>query len=510
MKQIINIAPRFFRFLVISFDILMIFLVFCVISLGVYTFLIRDELLSKRAPRLSNRNTLFTKDIVVPIFNINEAGGISTYASLLIENFIKKRPNYRFIIPCNSENSYKLAKKFKNYKNALIIKTAYSISDTSLAFIGLSTLTGPLNRWINAWVLKKSDNFNDIFFRLKQKLFCGEIFVDKYIDIILQPNFGLWLDLGIKQILILHDLYFIDMPRMNLLYDPRPMYKEYFDASLKIICISDFVRDSVNRHFTISSDRLITIHNQFARRFPIISAEQEKEVLQRFNLEPHKYFVYTSSFWRHKNHLGLIKGFKKFLKKYHIPPDIKLVLIGHFASEGPSFSVYTSKATRKLVQETGLTGRVVFTSFIDDASVAALTKNAISLVCASFYEGFGMPIAEAMVQETPIISSFCGSLREIGADSVIFFNPFDENDIAAAMNTIFSSSKLRANLIKRGIENAKKYSNTDKMIDEMLDLIEKEIESRKGAKKYEKYWQDCEIAPIKNYRDSLVPLNLFY
>lgn len=509
MDQILKSCEFIFKKIFQIFLASLIALIGGIISLGIYAFSFKDELISKRASLITSRPSNITKDIMIPLFNIDEPGGIYTYADILIQNLIKKRPNYRFIIACNSDLNYKFAKKFEKYPNTLIVKTEYGISDISCIFLGLTTISPKINRFINKWIANQSDDFNDIFYRFKQKLFFGKIFVDKYVDLIFSVSFGISVNLGIKQVSILHDLYFLDMPN-TVKGNIVEYYKDYFDVSAKLISISDFVKDSINRHFTIPSYRLITIPNQFSKRFPEVYSD--KEILNKFNLLPKKYFVYTSSFWRHKNHLGLIEAFDLFLKKRNIPQNFKLVLLGQFEKDpkSPMISAQIAYKAMSLTKKLHLEKQIIFTGFIKDEEVASIMKNATALVCASLYEGFGMPLAEAMQLKTPVISSFQGSLREIGFDAALFFNPFDKNDIADTMYTVFNSQKLQETLIKCGEQSVKKYSNTEKMTEDILNIIETEIKNHENDKKYKKYWTEVDYAPIKNFRLSFIPKNASY
>jgi len=82
----------------------------------------------------------------------------------------------------------------------------------------------------------------------------------------------------------------------------------------------------------------------------------------------------------------------------------------------------------------------------------------LALVFPSFYEGFGLPLLEAMANNCPILSSNAGSLPEVGGDAVLYFNPFDLDDIKNVMLRIIKDKELRENLIKKGNERVQSFS----------------------------------------------------
>jgi glycosyltransferase involved in cell wall biosynthesis len=159
-----------------------------------------------------------------------------------------------------------------------------------------------------------------------------------------------------------------------------------------------------------------------------------------------RYFVALSSNSPHKNIQTLLAAFKKALPAI---AGVKLVLIGHLPP-GNSLKQY--------ITGEGLSGHVITTGFVDDATLLSLFKNAFCFVFPSLYEGFGLPLLEAQSAGLPVISSNMGSLPEIGGNSALYFNAMDADELAAVMTMINSDEEKRMNYIKWGFENIKKFS----------------------------------------------------
>ena len=110
------------------------------------------------------------------------------------------------------------------------------------------------------------------------------------------------------------------------------------------------------------------------------------------------------------------------------------------------------------VERFGLQGRVLFPNFFPDADLPALYAGATLFVYPSLYEGFGLPVAEAMACGAPVVSSNASSLPEVGGDAVLYFDPLDVDAMAEAMRRALADESLRNDLRARGIEQAKKFS----------------------------------------------------
>jgi len=114
--------------------------------------------------------------------------------------------------------------------------------------------------------------------------------------------------------------------------------------------------------------------------------------------------------------------------------------------------------------------KVKFLDFVSDEDLPGFYENAICFVLPSLYEGFGLPVLEAMKYGCPVITSSVSSLPEAGGDAALYINPLDVEDIAKNLELIINNSELRKKLIEKGYEQVKKFS-WEKTARETLDVL---------------------------------------
>lgn len=149
---------------------------------------------------------------------------------------------------------------------------------------------------------------------------------------------------------------------------------------------------------------------------------------------------------RHKNTMGVVEAFAR------IPLSLGLHLV--FGGKRDMFD----EAIVRRATELGIADRLVFTGFLSNEQLAAHYSHARSLVFTSFYEGFGLPILEAMGYGCPVITSNRASMPEVAGDAAILVNPDDHDEIACAIERVHSDLCLRRELVERGRQNAKRYA----------------------------------------------------
>ena len=153
-----------------------------------------------------------------------------------------------------------------------------------------------------------------------------------------------------------------------------------------------------------------------------------------------------------------MKAFNKFAEKNS---DTKLILVGKHPD------IFKSRPIKDYCSD-----RLIISGFVPDEELGILLKNALAFIHPSVYEGFGMPIIEAMANGIPVACSNVASLPEVAGSAALFFDPFDTNSITQAMHRLADDPQLRKDLIKKGYEQAKKYSDRDAMVDEYIHVME--------------------------------------
>ncbi len=159
-----------------------------------------------------------------------------------------------------------------------------------------------------------------------------------------------------------------------------------------------------------------------------------------------KYLLCVSNRKLHKNEQALIKAFASS----SIDKQIKLLFTGNSTSE-----------IMMLVNSMGLKDRVIFHGFIEDKNLPSLYRGALGLVFPSLYEGFGLPVVEAMACGTPVLTSNTTSLPEVAGDAAILVNPESVDEIKIGIEKLVLDQALREDLIAKGFEQAKLFNWDD-------------------------------------------------
>ncbi|MBI4283380.1 MAG: glycosyltransferase family 4 protein [Chloroflexi bacterium] len=231
----------------------------------------------------------------------------------------------------------------------------------------------------------------------------------------------------------------------------------------KVLFVSEHARQTVSNQLRISKEKTAYVYHGVDRIFSNeFDATTDSEALHQFGLD-HQYVLSVSNVYKYKNFVRLIETFKITLNKCNISHD--LVIVGK-----PIEPDYYSQMLRK-VNSLGLKGRIHFINSLPYQNLPALYKNASLFVFPSYLETFGIPLIEAMASGVPVVASNASCIPEICQDAVLYFDPFNVNDMAEKMEQALFDEKLREKLISRGLERAKDFS-WEKTARETLALLE--------------------------------------
>ena len=169
---------------------------------------------------------------------------------------------------------------------------------------------------------------------------------------------------------------------------------------------------------------------------------------QKWNIDKPYWFYISRLEHPGKNHIRLIRAFEMLKEKYEFPH--MLVLAGG--------DFLRAKEIHQAIDDSPYRDQIIRTGFADDADVRQLYLGAELFIFPSLYEGFGLPLLEAMQMGIPVVSANRSSLPEVGADAPIYFNPYDTDEIASAIRTMTLDEKLRNEHILKGLDRAKEFS----------------------------------------------------
>lgn len=272
-----------------------------------------------------------------------------------------------------------------------------------------------------------------------------------------------------------------DVPFVTIVYDlQHEAFPQFFDPALLgqrrieisevaaeasgIACISEFVRETFLARTGADGSRVRAIPISLPRRLARPSAEQSATLLARRGLSAGGYLFYPANFWHHKNHPRLLEAFAKVLATNRTP-GLRLVLSGEETGAGAEADV----ATERL----GLGAAVLRTGYVDDEEFSALLHDARALVFPSLYEGFGMPVAEALAAGVPVACSGTTSLPEVAGDAALFFDPTSADDISRALVEVATLPPERREAMRAaGLRRVARLGGPTDMARRYLDLFE--------------------------------------
>lgn len=257
-------------------------------------------------------------------------------------------------------------------------------------------------------------------------------------------------------ILTIHDViplnYREAMPFFTNYFLYRPGIRLAGRLNDRIATVSEFSRQDISKKTGASLNKITVIPNGL--RKPFIQDEiLEVELRERFQLQD-GFILYVGGIHERKNVGRLIRAFAKLVREENFPG--KLLATGSVS--GAPYQEKMKAILDGVVQETGMGERVVFTGFVTDEELETLMRMTHFMIYPSLYEGFGMPLLEAMQVGTPVITSNLTAMPEVAGGAALLVDPFNVEDIKGTMAKLLGDGELRGEMIRKGIEVAKGYS----------------------------------------------------
>ena len=269
-------------------------------------------------------------------------------------------------------------------------------------------------------------------------------------DLFLSPDGFLSLGAACAQLPVIHDINFLHHPN-----DLRPLTGKYYNyyfpkfarQATRIATVSKYSKKDIAESYGIDPNNIDVVYNGINSFFKPINENTKLETKTKFS-GGKDYFVFVSSMHPRKNILNLVKAFALFKTESH--SDLKLLLAG------PVF--WGMYPIQQVIEDHQLKGEVIFTGRLSNEDLAAVLGSALALTFIPYYEGFGIPLVEAMEAKVPIITSNISSLPEIAGDAALLVNPFEVNEIKDAMLAIHNDKNLGENLVAKGILQKQNFS----------------------------------------------------
>lgn len=270
------------------------------------------------------------------------------------------------------------------------------------------------------------------------------------VDLYHSPDFTLPpVSARIPTLLTVHDLSFEREPETT-----APGLRAFLQQAVPrsvlrathVLADSQATRDDLIDLYATPSAKITVLYSGVAARFQPVASPGQAAVRAQYALGAQPFVLCVGTLHPRKNHLRLIAAFYAALRH----SEHNLVIVG-----GPGGA---EQSIRAAVQQLGLQQRVLLTGYVADAHLPALYSAAHAVAYPSLYEGFGLPLAEALACGTPVLASTAPCLPEVAGGAALLADPRDEQALAGALLRITSDADLRADLRARGLQRAAAFS----------------------------------------------------
>ncbi|MBK9938965.1 MAG: glycosyltransferase family 4 protein [Chitinophagaceae bacterium] len=254
----------------------------------------------------------------------------------------------------------------------------------------------------------------------------------------------------VPQCLVVHDLAFLHYPstikKSHLLFYKRYTPK-FLGKAISIATVSEFSKKDIIAQYGTDAKKINVVYNGVKEVFNPINNEAKATIKNKYT-DGKEYFIYAGSIHPRKNLITLLKAFSVFKKRQQT--NMKLVLAGRLAWQYESFE--------KDLKSYKYRNDVVLTGYVEDAVLADIIGAAYAQVYPSLFEGFGVPVLEAMRCDVPVITSADSAMQEIAKDAALYADANSHTDIANKMMLLYKDENLRKELILKGRQIVKQYS----------------------------------------------------
>lgn len=291
--------------------------------------------------------------------------------------------------------------------------------------------------------------------KIKNKIFWKifpfkiNIFFKDKIDIYHCFHIAIPLKSSSKIIVTVHDIIPILYPELTSEKIESKKYlkilKESCNRADIIVTVSEYSKNDIIRYLGVDSKKIRIVSPGIElEEYEKVKEEEIKKIKEKYKLNE-RFILFLGTLEPKKNIINIIKGFERANLK-----NIKLVIAG---GKGWKYDKIFETYENSLYKD-----KIQILDYINEEDKIALYKQAKLFIFPSLYEGFGMPVLEAMAAGTPVITSNISSLPEVTGNAALLVNPHDIDEIAKAIEEVMSNKKLEEEMIREGLEQAKKFT----------------------------------------------------
>lgn len=252
-------------------------------------------------------------------------------------------------------------------------------------------------------------------------------------------------------VITVHDLSYLrypeTLPADRLAWLDRYLPKS-IEGAVKIITVSEFVKREIMSCLSVPGEKIVVTYNGVDSVYRPLSYQELHQQLGHFDLKPHQYILSVGTIEPRKNLGTLITAYSRLQAK--IRERYPLVLVGMMG--------WKESSLMNTIEPLRQSGQIRVLGYVPHESLPALYGGARVFAYPSFYEGFGMPVSEAMACGTPVIASDCASIPEVVGKAGILLNPNDIDEWSVALSEIIDNNEKYELLKVQGLERASFFS----------------------------------------------------
>ncbi len=269
-------------------------------------------------------------------------------------------------------------------------------------------------------------------------------------DVFLSPDSYCSLRTTTPTLMVTHDIAHVHYPEqipslVRRYYDY--FVPKYLHRANKVVTISNFCKQDIIGYYNIPSEKITVAHNGSREGFFPLTGNEQQAVRDQF-ADGKPYFFYVGALHPRKNLVRLIQAFDQFKQQTAAP--VQLLIGGRMAWQ--TSEIAAAKAAAQHEQD------IHFLGYLDDQDLKKILAASLALTYVSLFEGFGLPILEAMYSETAVICSNVSSMPEVAGEAALKVDPTSTDEIAAAMQYIWRKPEERQALIEKGKLQREKFN----------------------------------------------------
>lgn len=286
-------------------------------------------------------------------------------------------------------------------------------------------------------------------------------------DLFVSPDGYMSLRSEVKTLDVIHDLNFEHyphhLPRLLSSYY-RFFFPRFARKAARILTVSEFSRKDLNKEYGIDEAKIDVVYNGVNEDFTPLTDQRIEEIRAEFT-EGKPFFLFVGSIHPRKNLLNQIKAFYAFRER--IDEEFKFLVVGS--------DYYRGGEIKRRIENSRYRDDVVFAGRRNAEELKDLYGAAFALTYVSYFEGFGIPIVEAMRSGVPVITGNASSMPEIGGEAVLTADPDSVDSIANAMARLHGEEELRKRCVEEGLKRSREF-NWDRTAEGVWEAILKTMD----------------------------------